>query len=445
MSAPLPPDRLELLLPALRDVAEMVGEAGTLDRDSLRLLLLAAGLDEDWALDELERWVKVLAAVHQEDDPVKRELAKRGLTLRGIPEAAAVLAVSLASRPGAPETESRPVGLWVSADRLDLGTLSPGQPATAEFVVGGGPGQILVESDQVRVTPQHFGPGTTRIRVEVRPMQSGVLWTSLRLVTPWHTVGLPVLAEWCPAPPTPETPAGKPATSEWLKGRDPTTVAEPSTVLRGRFVLPDLRRGMEGRLGLGYLIGLVLLDAEHVLMITAAGAALLDLGSGECLWEIDVPSTSGALSPDGTVLALGGTFGIYLWDVRTGQLLRTLEGPRAPVRSVAFSPDRTLLASASLDGTVRLWRVANGALLHILKGHSASVRSVAFSPDGMLLASGSQDGTVRLWRVPGGTLLQTLKGHTASVWSVAFSPDGALLASASFDGTVRLWACAAYM
>jgi len=59
--------------------------------------------------------------------------------------------------------------------------------------------------------------------------------------------------------------------------------------------------------------------------------------------------------------------------------------------------------------------------------------------DGQILASGSVDDTVRLWRVSDGFLLFTLQGHSGPVGGVAFSPDGRILASASSDGTIRLW------
>jgi WD40 repeat protein/tetratricopeptide (TPR) repeat protein len=120
--------------------------------------------------------------------------------------------------------------------------------------------------------------------------------------------------------------------------------------------------------------------------------------------------------------------------------LQTLEGHGEAVRSVAFSPDGSILASGSLDKSVQLWQVSDGALLQKLTGEGQGpVESVAFSPDGQMLASGARDGAVRLWRVSDGTVSKTLTGHTVVVNSVAFSPDGAILASGSNDGTVILW------
>ena len=64
---------------------------------------------------------------------------------------------------------------------------------------------------------------------------------------------------------------------------------------------------------------------------------------------------------------------------------------------------------------------------------------MAFSPEGTRLASASIDRTVKLWDVKSGDEVLSLRGHTGGVLGVAFSPEGSLLASAGRDGTVRIW------
>ncbi|EED16650.1 WD-repeat protein, putative [Talaromyces stipitatus ATCC 10500] len=147
-----------------------------------------------------------------------------------------------------------------------------------------------------------------------------------------------------------------------------------------------------------------------------------------------------AFSPDGKLVASGSVdYTIKLWDLATGTLRQTLEGHSSSVRAVAFSPKGKLVASGSDDKTVKLWDLATGTLRQTLEGHSGSVFAVAFSPDGKLVASGSDDKTVKLWDLATGTLRQTLEDHSGPVQTVAFSPDGKLTASGSYDKTVKLW------
>ncbi|MDE0426753.1 MAG: T9SS type A sorting domain-containing protein [Candidatus Poribacteria bacterium] len=144
-------------------------------------------------------------------------------------------------------------------------------------------------------------------------------------------------------------------------------------------------------------------------------------------------------SPDGTLLAVASSIGIWIYDTQTGEEVALFVGHTGWVRSVAYSPDSNTLASGSADNTIRLWGAWTGTHLRILSGHTGWVRSVAFSPDGTTIASGSSDNTLHLWNTQTGTHLRTLSGHTNRVYSVAFSPDGTTIASGSWDGTVLLW------
>lgn len=149
-----------------------------------------------------------------------------------------------------------------------------------------------------------------------------------------------------------------------------------------------------------------------------------------------------AFTPDGTVIAsASGDKTVRLWRVTDGALLREFEHPDK-VTSVAFSPDGTILASGAWDGKVRLWQVMDGRLLHELKHNDTAVLSVAFSPDGATLVSGAEDSRVHLWRAADGTLLHIFQGHQGAVLSVAFAPDGTILGSGSQDTTIRLWSVA---
>ncbi|MEJ2598714.1 MAG: WD40 repeat domain-containing protein [Anaerolineales bacterium] len=146
-----------------------------------------------------------------------------------------------------------------------------------------------------------------------------------------------------------------------------------------------------------------------------------------------------AFSPDGSLVASGSVDDtMRLWRVREGTLLRTMTGHPFPVRTLAFSPDGALLASGSYDGLIRIWRVADGLLLRKLTGHGGWVIDVKFSPNGNTLVSCGDDYTVRLWRVVNGQLQQTIDEGMAGLNSVVFSPDGRMLAWGEADGTVRI-------
>jgi WD40 repeat protein len=146
------------------------------------------------------------------------------------------------------------------------------------------------------------------------------------------------------------------------------------------------------------------------------------------------PGRSVAFSSNGKVLATAMFGDIKVWDFSLGAPSRTLN--RASVNSIAFSPDGKTLASA-LGWTVKLWEVATGAELHDFP-HSNPVQSVAFSPNERILASRDYD-TVKLWDVSTGKELRTLNSSSSFTYSIAFSPDGKTLASGAGNKNVKLW------
>ena len=151
-----------------------------------------------------------------------------------------------------------------------------------------------------------------------------------------------------------------------------------------------------------------------------------------------------AISPDGKVLISGSADkSIRLWDLQAGQRLGTIALHTDTVLSLALSPTGRMLASGSLHDPIKLWDLESNRELASLSGHTGRIEALAFSPDGLWLVSGSSDGTIALWDVnlkkTAGRERHLLKGHSQTIAALAFEPDGKTLTSGSWDGTVKLW------
>jgi WD40 repeat protein len=120
-----------------------------------------------------------------------------------------------------------------------------------------------------------------------------------------------------------------------------------------------------------------------------------------------------------------------------------------------------LLASGSIDATIRLWRraVTPGRWMAIdpsLTGQQDQVREVAFSPDGKLLASSSLGGSIWFWDLSGALSASgtstlgaarpsawhsaALTTHAGELGAMAISPTRNTLAAGGLDDTtIQLW------
>ena len=161
-------------------------------------------------------------------------------------------------------------------------------------------------------------------------------------------------------------------------------------------------------------------------------------GQGEALRSL-------AFSPDGTALASAGgnseDFAIRLWEVATGLPLRTLEGHTSIIWAVAFSPNGRMLASASSDGMGMVWDWHTGSALESLNFPNQVV-SVAFSPDGQTLAVGGVDEwpNASIWTYSVASWQPSMK--LAEFWNIpalAYSPDGQLLVGGGTSRNVQVW------
>ncbi|KAK0100109.1 general transcription repressor, variant 2 [Cadophora gregata f. sp. sojae] len=189
---------------------------------------------------------------------------------------------------------------------------------------------------------------------------------------------------------------------------------------------------------------------------------LWDIEAGQNVLTLSIEDgvTTVAISPDTKYVAAGSLDkSVRVWDATTGYLVERLEGPdghKDSVYSVAFAPNGKDLVSGSLDKTIKMWELVaprgqhpsnapkGGRCIKTFEGHKDFVLSVALTPDGNWVLSGSKDRGVQFWDPRTGNTQLMLQGHKNSVISVAPSPSGGSFATGSGDMRARIWSYKPY-
>lgn len=202
-------------------------------------------------------------------------------------------------------------------------------------------------------------------------------------------------------------------------------------------------------------------------------------------YNVPIPVTAVAISPDGTRLATSGYHEVLLWNLPDGTLIRRIgniaeriadlefhpDGDRLAIAAgtpgqmgeamivktsdgsvvahlvttedamfaATFSPDGNRLAACGADRAIRLFDVTTGEEQTIIEDHADWVMDIAWSSDGTRIASASRDKTSKLFDAATGDALQTFNKHGEVVFGVTFLPDGKSVATSGRDKKVRLW------
>lgn len=159
-----------------------------------------------------------------------------------------------------------------------------------------------------------------------------------------------------------------------------------------------------------------------------------------------------AFSPKGNMLVSGSyDEAVFLWDVRSAKVMRTLPAHSDPVSGVDFLRDGSMVCSCASDGLIRIWDSGTGQCLKTLVHEDRKpVTSVRFAPNGKFVCAWTLDGCIRLWRYTEGKCVKTYTGHINEEFSLggtigSYSSYGigaaqeAFVVSGSEDGDLVAW------
>lgn len=168
---------------------------------------------------------------------------------------------------------------------------------------------------------------------------------------------------------------------------------------------------------------------------------------------------------------------IRLWDLNTGQQIKTFKGHTAAINSLEFSPDGQYILSAALDGKTRIWEVSTNKELKSIEAGSPAVfinkgqqvvtkgrfnplviwnisthtrTALGFSTASFPVALhwstqqkqlmvGMNSGELLLWDMKNEQIKQKFEGHSNRIFSIHHLPDHNHWISSSADGTIKLW------
>eukprot|EP01132_Coremiostelium_polycephalum_P009326 gene9326-11436_t len=213
------------------------------------------------------------------------------------------------------------------------------------------------------------------------------------------------------------------------------------------FVLPNsLRASLNGHkknvkcvefIGNGLSLASGSSDNTIKLWNTETGSLISNLvGNTSRIWDL-------SSSPSGNFLASSSGDGIVkVWDISSQsnpQCPLSIKAHESDAYTVQFHPGQNHIVTGGYDKSIHLFDVRTGQLVKTFSGHTGSISKVIFNPHGNLIISGSKDCTIKFWDIVSGVCIKTFSSHLGEVTSVSTNSSGSYLLSASKDNSNRLW------
>ena len=112
----------------------------------------------------------------------------------------------------------------------------------------------------------------------------------------------------------------------------------------------------------------------------------------------------------GEIVAAGSldTYNIFVWSIKTGDLIDVLNGHTGPVSCLAFSHINDILISGSWDNTVKMWELYTKKGISETYEHNSKITAIALSPNDKEVAVSTLNGELYTWDIDTGSIKNIL-------------------------------------
>lgn len=157
-----------------------------------------------------------------------------------------------------------------------------------------------------------------------------------------------------------------------------------------------------------------------------------------------------AFLPKGKEVLIRAQDSLQIWDVQSGQYVRSIAKGVGDIRVAKLSEDGALALTGGENGSLVLWKVSTGERIRTFAPSPAAVKDVAISPDnkiGLVKLSDRQEETasVKVWNLETGDLVRQEAWPCSLTSPLSFTGEDAhravvgLFEGGDREGKIAVW------
>jgi WD40 repeat protein len=134
---------------------------------------------------------------------------------------------------------------------------------------------------------------------------------------------------------------------------------------------------------------------------------------------------------------------VHLWDLKTGEVLKKMEGHTSEVMGLVVLRDRQMIVTSDENRELIAWQAATGkSLTRPIKVHSSTVHSLDFSLDNVFIiaiSSAPNDQRVRFWNTKTWAPYPRSYNCGSTIHCICYTQSGVYMLAVATDQDIQIY------